>query len=209
MLLTRTSRAVCLEHDADVQLMLRVQRNDPSAFTRLVDQYREPVYTKLFRMLRQHEDAEDLTQDVFLRVFTHRDNYRPSSRFAAWMFRIVVNVGRNALRSRHRMQRRLTTIWNEPQISADARKTNPLDALLYRERHTQITAALEGIAERQSRALRLFYFEKCTHTEIATRLDVSPQAVNSLLRRGRERLRHGLRVSVSNDRQSAVLINGQ
>ena len=184
-----TPPAVRSELDAGVQLMLRVQRNDPSAFTRLVDQYREPVYAKLFRMLRQREDAEDLTQDVFLRVFTHRDNYRPCSRFAAWLFRIVVNVGRNALRSRGRMQRRLATIWHESHAHADAWETNPLDALLQRERRAHITAALDGIADRQSAALRLYYFEKCTHTEIATRLLVSPQAVNSLLRRGRERLR--------------------
>jgi len=69
-------------------------------------------------------------------------------------------------------------------------------------RRAQITAALDGIAEQQSTALQLDYFEKCTHTEIATRLDVTPQAVSSLLRRGREQLRQGLRVSVCNDHQS-------
>ena len=198
-MLSRTAQAFRPECDRDVQLMLRVRQNDPTAFGQLVDRYRTAVYNKLFAMLRQREDVEDLTQDVFLRVFTHRGTYRPQSRFAAWLFRIVLNVGRNALRTRRRTHRRLTSIWNESHARPDSRGSVPLEALLRCERRAQIDAVLGRMAHRQSAVLQLYYFEQCSHTEISQRLHLTRPAVDGLLRRGRQRLRNGLRIAVRND----------
>ncbi len=179
--------------------MLRVRQNDPTAFGQLVDRYRTAVYHKLLAMLRQREDAEDLTQDVFLRVFAHRGAYRPQSRFAAWLFRIVLNVGRNALRTRRRTRRRLTSIWNESDARTNSRGSVPLEALLRCERRAQIAAVLGRMARRQRAVLQMYYFEECSHTEISQRLQLTRPAVDGLLRRGRQRLRNGLRISVRND----------
>src|SRR5262245_20188401 len=84
--------------DPDVQLMLRVQGDDPVAFQELVQRYGDKVYQQLYLLVTHREEAEDLTQEVFLRVFRHRKTYAPRAKFVTWLFHIVRNIARNALR---------------------------------------------------------------------------------------------------------------
>src|SRR5438105_2894593 len=88
--------------DPEVRLMLRAQRDDAAAFRELVERHRDRVYHQLHFMVGSREEAEDLTQEVFLRVFRHRKTYRPQAKFATWLGHIVRNMGRNALRDRRR-----------------------------------------------------------------------------------------------------------
>src|ERR1700687_3305743 len=89
-------------NDPEVHLMLLVQRDDSAAFTELVKRYWSQVFGQAFRKLRDREDAEDLAQEVFLRLYRHRKRYQPRAKFATWLFHIAQNVFRNAVRSRHR-----------------------------------------------------------------------------------------------------------
>src|SRR5438445_4747980 len=91
--------------DADALLMLAVQRDQPGAFDELVDHYWMRVFGRLYRQLGDRQEAEDLTQDVFLRVYRARKRYRPRAKFATWLFHIAQNVARNAVRSRRRHPR--------------------------------------------------------------------------------------------------------
>src|SRR6516165_9180059 len=86
--------------DPDVALMLRVQGDDPAAFAELVERYWLRVFGRFLRRLNQREEAEDLAQEVSLRVYRHRQRYRPRARFGTWLFHISQNALRNALRSR-------------------------------------------------------------------------------------------------------------
>src|SRR5262245_38321912 len=88
--------------DPDVLLMLRVGDGDDDAFEELVGRYWSRVFAHLFRRLGDRQEAEDLTQDVFLRLYRYRLRYRPRAKFITWLFFITQNVARNALRSRRR-----------------------------------------------------------------------------------------------------------
>src|SRR5579871_5890439 len=88
--------------DPEVKLMLRVQRGDPTAFSQLVARYWNQVFGRFYRRLGDRQEAEDLTQDVFLRLYRYRDRYQPRAKFATWLYHITQNVARNAVRSRRR-----------------------------------------------------------------------------------------------------------
>src|SRR5262245_48618768 len=85
--------------DADVALMLRVQRDEPGTFAQLVDRYWGQIFGRLRRQVGDRHEAEDLAQDVFLRVYRARKRYRPRAKFVTWLFHISQNVARNAVRS--------------------------------------------------------------------------------------------------------------
>ena len=90
---------------SDVQLMLDVKSGDDSSFELLLRKYRTPVVNFLYRMVRDTAAAEDLAQEVFLRVYRARGEYLPSAKFTTWMFRIATNLALNALRDgRYRHQ---------------------------------------------------------------------------------------------------------
>src|SRR5437588_12447421 len=89
-------------NDPEVHLMLLVQRDDPSAFAELVKRYWTQVFGQAYRRLRDRQEAEDLVQEVFLRLYRHRKRYQPRAKFATWLFHIAQNVFRNAVRSRRR-----------------------------------------------------------------------------------------------------------
>src|SRR5262249_46242573 len=88
--------------DPDVALMLRVRRDDGGAFAELLARYGPRIFGHFFRGLGDRQEAEDLTQEVFLRIYRSRKRYQPRARFATWLFHITQNVARNALRSRRR-----------------------------------------------------------------------------------------------------------
>src|SRR5262245_57199583 len=88
--------------DPDVRLMLLVRDDDQGAYGELLRRYGTRIFGHFFRLLSDRQDAEDLTQEVFLRVYRSRKRYQPRARFATWLFHITQNVGRNAIRSRRR-----------------------------------------------------------------------------------------------------------
>ena len=85
--------------DPDVRLMLRVRDDDPGAFAELLRRYGARIFGHFFRVLGDRQEAEDLTQEVFLRVYRSRKRYQPRARLATWLFHITQNVARNAIRS--------------------------------------------------------------------------------------------------------------
>ena len=182
---------------SDEEWMLRLQAGDDHAFDHLLGKYRAPVVHFVYRLVREPALAEELAQEVFLRVFRARRSYRPRAKFTTWLFRIATNVALNALRD-GRMRR-----WGETSI--DAEDTGPQVAqlsapgpsaeqrLLEAERARQIRAAVESLPEKQRLAVLLHKYQDLDYAEIAPILGCSESALKSLLFRAYEALRVKLR----------------
>src|SRR6202158_6032709 len=106
---------------SDVQLMLDVKAGDEQSFALLLHRYRTPLVNFLYRMVRAREEAEDLAQEVFLRVYRARKDYKPSAKFTTWLFRIATNLALNAIRDGR--PRLLEDSLDEPQEGEDGHTT--------------------------------------------------------------------------------------
>jgi RNA polymerase sigma-70 factor (ECF subfamily) len=186
--------------DPDIRLMLRVRDDDPVAFAELVELYQHRLVTVMHHLVGNKEEAEDLAQEVFLRVYRVRKKYRPRAKFSTWLFTIANNLALNALRSRQR----------KPVVPLDVRDSGPLgprpteqlardrsrapgDRLQQQELAAVVRAALEELNERQRVAVVLNKFEDMNYAEIAEVMGLSTKAVKSLLSRARENLRQTLK----------------
>jgi RNA polymerase sigma-70 factor (ECF subfamily) len=188
---SRTSRTA----DPDVALMLRVQRDEPGAFAELTEQFGTRIFAHLYRILRDRQEAEDLVQDVFLRLYRSRRRYQPRAQLWTWLFHITKNVARNALRHRRRHA------WlHFGHVESDEEKTLPwprhdraLDCpsapLERRELAQAVRGAVAGLAGRQRTALEMQQFQNRSYAEIAKALKLTPEATKSLLYRARLQLK--------------------
>jgi len=184
--------------DPDVVRMLRVQRDDAAAFAELVERYRVRVFGHFLRRLADRQDAEDLTQEVFLRLYRHRKRYQPRARFSTWLFHITHNLACNAIRSRQK--RRLVRLdpvcGSEEQDAPKAFRRrgdlSPSRSMEQAELAGVVRAAVSGLAQRQRTALELHQFHDRTYAEVAAELDMSAKAAKSLLYRARGQLREAL-----------------
>jgi RNA polymerase sigma-70 factor (ECF subfamily) len=181
--------------DPQVALMLRVQRDEPGAFAELVEHFGPLVFGRFYRQLNDRQDAEDLAQEVFLRLYRHRKRYRPSAKFATWLFHITQNVARNALRSRRRHPSvRLSSLgWTEEDLRGEhflsEGSESPSQPMERRELAGIVRTAVSGLGSRQRTALELHQFHDLTYAQVARKLDMSPKAAKSLLYRARNQLR--------------------
>jgi RNA polymerase sigma-70 factor, ECF subfamily len=183
---------------SDVQLMLDVKAGDPQSFELLLQRYRTPLINFLYRMVRSREQAEDLAQEVFLRVYRARENYEPSAKFTTWLFRIATNLALNSLRD-HRYQK--LEISMDAPILADAedgeeRMMEVADEhpdieqhLVEEARKKMIRHAIEKLPEKQRAAVLLHKYQELDYGEISKILQCSESALKSLLFRAYETLR--------------------
>ncbi len=182
--------------DPDVRLMLQVRDDDAQAFEELMLRYQNRLTSLLAHMVGQRDQAEDLAQDVFLRVYRARKRYVPGSKFSTWLFTIAGNVASNALRSRSR--RREVHLTPRPGETG----SNPLEAVALAasgamptrqldksELRAAVQQAVGALGERQRMAVLLAKFEHFSYAEIGEVMDMTPQAVKSLLSRARGNLR--------------------
>src|SRR5947209_2021633 len=188
--------------DPDVRLMLQVQRGNAEAFALLQERYTPRVFGYFCRQLRDRIEAEDLTQEVFLRLYRSRARYQPRARFATWIFHITQNVARNALRTR----RRRPCVHLDPESPANRglmelllsdRADTPSKPLERDELAGVVRAAVAELACRQRTALELHQFHDRTYAEVAEELEMTPKAAKSLLYRARNQLREVLLPFVS------------
>jgi RNA polymerase sigma-70 factor, ECF subfamily len=186
--------------DPEVGLMLRVQKDDGPAFSELLERYWRQVFGRFYRRLGDRQEAEDLAQDVFLRLFRYRKRYQPRAKFATWLFHIAQNVLRNALRSRRRHACvRVGTPASAPDQARFLEGTiqflgdSPSRPLEQAELAVLVRTAVSGLGDRQRAALEMHQFQDRSCAEIAEEMDMSPKAAKSLLYRARHQLRDSLR----------------
>jgi len=182
----------------DVQLMLDVKAGDEASFELLLQRYRTPLVNFLFRMVRNREQAEDLAQEVFLRVYRAREDYVPSAKFTTWLFRIATNLALNSMRDT-RYQKLEVSIDAPVTVNAEDGDERPLDVAEKRpniEQHLvedvrvkMIRHAINKLPEKQRAAVLLHKYQELDYTEIAKILSCSESALKSLLFRAYEALR--------------------
>jgi RNA polymerase sigma-70 factor, ECF subfamily len=180
----------------DVQLMLDVKAGDEQSFELLLRKYRTPLVNFLYRMVQNTAVAEDLAQEVFLRVYRARREYAPSAKFTTWMFRIATNLALNSVRdNRHRqmeisIDQTIDTGEDEqPALEVPDRAPTVEQELVARSRAKMIMKAIHRLPEKQRAAVLLHKYQEMDYDEIARVLECSESALKSLLFRAYESLR--------------------
>jgi RNA polymerase sigma-70 factor (ECF subfamily) len=183
----------------DAEVMLRVKAGDQSAFDYLVQKYRRPLVSFMYRMARNATVAEDLAQEVFLRVYRSRQTYEASAKFTTWLYRIATNLAVNHARDSRHERPEVTVSLDEPDEEtgttmdlADS-KISAEEALLRRERMLAIRSKVEALPERQKLAILMHKYQQLDYKQIAEVLKLSESATKSLLFRAYETLREQLK----------------
>jgi len=178
----------------DFVLMERVGKGDHSAFRSLVERHQDAVVGTVAKMLGNYSEAEDIAQQVFLRLWKHAKHYRPDAKFTTYLFTITRNLVFNESRRRSRRK----------EVSSDAREENsnltvqaspdcqPDAAILQAELQIKVDQAIAALPEVQRMAVVLRQYEQLSYEEIAEVLNLSVSAVKSLLFRARTTLRESL-----------------
>lgn len=178
---------------SDVQLMLEAKAGNDASFEHLLQRYRTPLVNFLYRMVRDSATAEDLAQEVFLRVYRARHGYEASAKFTTWLFRIATNLALNRIRdTRYRQMEVSLDVRAEddqPVMELPARELRVDQILIERDRAVIIRRAVEALPEKQRIAVLLHKYEEMDYCEIAKVLECSEAALKSLLFRAYETLR--------------------
>lgn len=183
--------------DPDVALMLRVQNDDAVAFEMLIDRHQGKIQRFMMGWVNNVEQAEDLAQDVFLRVYKARKNYVPTAKFTTWLYRIANNIASNHIRDNaNRREFQLNKFEDSSStnliienIAVAPSGFHPARRLDHSERASIILQALQKLNDRQRTALMLSKYEGMSYQEISDTMELSVQAVKSLLSRARVSLK--------------------
>ena len=180
------------EPSADI--IQRAQAGESEALTQLIMGQQHYVYSIAMSVLKNPEDAADLTQDAFIRLVRALPQYTGESRFTTWLYRLVVNLGRDELRRRGR-QVPIAAPSDDPDdqdpmagVADDDRWADPAQALDSQELRSDVRRALAQLDEHHRLVLTLYYFDDMKYTDIAEIMDLPLNTVKSHIRRGKERL---------------------
>ncbi len=197
--------------DPDVRLMLQIRDDVPGAFAVLVERYQHRLVGVLAHLVGRLDEAEDLTQDVFLRIYRARRGYKPKAKFSTWLFTIANNLAINHLRSRNRNP--AVAMGMEPsggtqsglrplEERALAREGTPSAELRQVELADVVREALDVLGEDQKLAVLLNKFEGMSYADIAEVMGRSEAAIKSLLARARTHLREQLEPYLNNGQRA-------
>ena len=187
------------ESYTDAEVMLRVKAGDQSAFDFLVQKYRRPLVSFMYRMARNTAVAEDLAQEVFLRVYRSRETYEASAKFTTWLYRIATNLAVNHARDTRHERPEVTVSLDEPDeetgttLDVADGTVSAEEALVRRERMMAIRSRVEALPERQRLAVIMHKYQQMDYKQISEVLKLSESATKSLLFRAYETLREQLK----------------
>jgi len=185
--------------DSDVEVMLRAKAGDQSAFDFLVQKYRRPMVSFMYRMARNSAAAEDLAQEVFLRVYRSRESYEASAKFTTWLYRIATNLAVNHARDTRHERPEVQVSLDEPDddtgttIELPDGTMNAEQQMVRRERMLAIRKKVEALPEQQKLAVIMHKYQQMDYKQIAEVLKKSESATKSLLFRAYETLREQLK----------------
>ena len=187
------------ESQTDADVMLRVKAGDQPAFEYLVQKYRRPMVSFMYRMARNSAIAEDLAQEVFLRVYRSRETYEPSAKFSTWLYRIATNLAVNHARDTRHERPEIQVSLDEPDEESGATlelpdaSLNVEQQMVRRERLLAIRKKIEALPEQQRLAVLMHKYQQMDYKQIADVLKKSESATKSLLFRAYETLREQLK----------------
>jgi len=190
---------------SDAEIMLRVSAGDDAGFAYLLEKYRKPIVNFMYRMVRNQAVAEELAQEVFLRVYRSRQSYRAEAKFTTWLYRIATNLGVNYARdTRHeRSAQNIYLDQPDPETGttpdvADNRPTVEFE-MVKDERMNAIRQHVMALPERQRAAVLMHKYQGMDYKQIGEVLKLSESATKSLLFRAYQTLRERLKDFVSQE----------
>jgi RNA polymerase sigma-70 factor (ECF subfamily) len=195
----RAHASAAIDPGADAALMLRVAAGDESSFNTLVQKYHRPMIHFLYRMVHTQAVAEELAQEVFLRVYRARESYRAEARFSTWLYRIATNLAVNHARDTRHERSAQTVYLDEPDAETgttpDVASGEPSveQELLREEKFKQIRAHVMALPERQRMAVLMHKYQGMDYRQIGEVLKLSESATKSLLFRAYQTLRDKLK----------------
>jgi RNA polymerase sigma-70 factor (ECF subfamily) len=188
-----------LDPASDAAIMLRVAAGDESCFNYLVEKYHRAMIHFLFRMVRNQAIAEELAQDVFLRVYRSRESYRAEAKFTTWLYRIATNLAVNYARDTRHERAAQTLFLDAPDeatgMTPDVADDEPTveQRLLCDERMAAIRIHVMALPERQRMAVLMHKYQGMDYRQIGEVLKLSESATKSLLFRAYQTLRDKLK----------------
>lgn len=183
----------------DAEIMLRVREGDDSGFDFLIAKYRKPIIHFMYRMVRNQGVAEELAQEVFLRVYRSRATYRAEARFSTWLYRIATNLGVNHARDTRHERAASNVYLDEPDAETGSRPdladSSPSveQDMVRQERLKAIQQHVLALPERQRAAVLMHKYEGMDYKQIGDVLKLSESATKSLLFRAYQSLREKLK----------------
>ena len=204
---TGQTSALMALRDPDIRLMLRVRADDHAAFAELVERFQHRLVGVMHHLVGRRDEAEDLAQEVFLRVYRNRHKYTPQAKFGTWLFTIANNLALNAIRDRKRRPAVPLEVqdpaasgpWQAHGGAGENRDPPPPHKVQQDELAAVVRDALDGLNERQRVAVVLNKFEDMNYAEIAEVMGLTTKAVKSLLSRARSNLRQSLQAYIYMD----------
>ena len=184
---------------SDAEIMLRVREGDDAGFGILIEKYRKPIVHFMFRMVHNQAIAEELAQEVFLRVYRSRQSYRAEAKFSTWLYRIATNLGVNHARDTKYERTAQNVYLDQPDpetgVSPDVADATPSveQDLLRQERMRAIRAHVMALPERQRTAVLMHKYQGMDYKQIGEVLRLSESATKSLLFRAYQELRQKLK----------------
>lgn len=183
----------------DAEIMLRVREGDDAGFDLLIEKYRKPIINFMYRMVHNQAVAEELAQEVFLRVYRSRETYRAEAKFTTWLYRIATNLGVNHARDT-KYERAAQNVYLDqpdpetgttPDVADDAATVE--EDLLKDERMRAIRKHVMALPERQRNAVLMHKYQGMDYKQIGEVLKLSESATKSLLFRAYQTLRERLK----------------
>jgi RNA polymerase sigma-70 factor (ECF subfamily) len=185
-------RAAEVSLERDAELMLRVREGDQASFGLLLEKHRGPVIHFLYRMVQNQAVAEELAQEVFLRVYKSRSSYQPTAKFTTWLFRIASHLALNWIRDGRDEKRQASLDEESPDGTAKQvpdRSRTVEQELVYQAKLREVRQAIESLPAKQKAAVMMHKYQDLEYAQIADVLICSESAVKSLLFRAYESLR--------------------
>jgi len=198
----KSSEDQLVEKTEDGALVRKIKKGDKNAFGELVEKHKRRMYFAAYRMTNSHSDADDLSQQAFIKAYESIDNFREKSSFSTWLYRIVVNITINHLK---KLRKRQTFTLDENILLKDNDLTscvdNPRRIAEERELHEEITKAIESLPLEQKPVVVLAILEGLPHKEIAEILGCPEKTVSWRLFQARKKLRGKLAMYIGGEHQ--------
>ncbi|MBL7073840.1 sigma-70 family RNA polymerase sigma factor [candidate division KSB1 bacterium] len=177
------------------EYLTRIAAGDQTAFQDLVRKYQSMVFNVAYRMLESRHDAEDITQDVFIKAYHSAGSFRHEAKVSTWLYRIAINLSLNVLRKRTRLFFPLDCVsTKESQLNDFPAPSDgePDAQLMKKEKEESVKKALHALPKKQRTAIILHRYEGLSYKEIAGVMNTSLSAVESLIHRAKLNLRKKL-----------------
>lgn len=167
-------------------LVKRIKAGEYSLFETIIEEYQNPLFAFLYRMVRDVDDAKDLCQDTFYKAYKYLRSFREEARFSTWLFRIGYRLALNLLKKKKRQSETMNAVAQEHDFQS---KTEPYEL---KEMSLIVERIMDGIPYTHRAALYLFYKEDKSYSEIASIMKIPENTVKSHLFRGKDMIRSKL-----------------